>query len=141
VKRIGKKKTQKGRELIHAARTALEKELNLSTDFKVALSGLIDFTEISLEHLGISSSTSNLPPSQDPFRDKKVNRTKAKGKKRRPGAQEGHLGSQLKQVDNPSKVEQILVDRTSLPQGDYKQVGLEKRQVFDVEVSVILKEY
>lgn len=138
MRKIGKNKTQKGKEIILAAQAALQSENNLSADFKNAMDGLINFTGVLLDHLGVSSSTSNLPPSQDPFRNKK---TTAKGKKRKPGAQEGHIGSRLKQVANPNDVEQILIDRHSLPKGEYKQVGFEKRQVFDVEISVVVKEY
>ena len=38
-------------------------------------------------------------------------------------------------------MEEILIDRKTLPFGDYTSVGFEKRQVFDVKISRHVKEY
>ena len=141
MRRIGKVKTKKGKDLIASASIALEKESGLSSEFKSSFQDLIEFTGDLLNHLGVSSSNSSLPPSQDPFRARNTNTSKAKGVKRKPGAQLGHTGSQLKQIENPAKIEKLFVDQDTLPKGKYTQSGFEKRQVFDVEISVVVTEY
>ncbi len=85
-----------------------------------------------------NSSNSSKSPSKDPHRKRT---TKAKGKKRKPGGQNGHKGSRLKPVENPTIVEKIEIDRTSLPPGEYASAGFEARQVIDIEVSVVVTEY
>ena len=99
---------------------------------------LVEVVVLLSNRLGVNSSNSSKPPSQDPNRNRV---TKSKGRKRKPGGQKGHAGSCLHQVPNPTSVEEILVDRTTLPKGRYSQVGFETRQVFDVEVTVHVKEY
>ena len=47
----------------------------------------------------------------------------------------------LEKVDNPDEIESIEIDRKTLPEGNYKIIGYESRQVFDIEVSVLVKEY
>ena len=89
--------------------------------------------------LATNSANSSKPPSQDPNRERKVKNTK--GQKRKPGGQNGHKGSYLKPVENPTESEEILVDRNTLPPGKYRTVGFESRQVFDIEVSLHVKEY
>ncbi|GAB62411.1 conserved hypothetical protein [Candidatus Jettenia caeni] len=47
----------------------------------------------------------------------------------------------LERVENPDKVEVIKVDRRKLPRGEYKEVGYEARQVFDMKISREVTEY
>jgi transposase len=65
---------------------------------------------------------------------------KANGKKK-PGGQKGHTGKTLCRVDDPDEVAEIKIDRRTLPKGQYKDVGYEARQVFDVIVSRNVTEY
>lgn len=67
MRKIGKNKTPKGKELILAAQSALQGKNSLSPDFKTAIDGLINFTGILLDHLGVSSSNSNLPELERAF--------------------------------------------------------------------------
>ena len=137
--KIGKKKTLLGKEILSKAVTALDNEKSISHDFRSAMKDLIVFSSIILNHLSINSSNSSLPPSKDPNRTRKT--SFAKGKKRKPGAQFGHSGNYLRPVDDPHEVEQIFLDKSSLPPGKYTQVGFEKRQVFDIDISVHVKEF
>lgn len=139
MRKIGNKKTLQGREIISEAMIALEKENGLSLELKKAFTSLVEFSSILLNHLGVSSTNSSLPPSKDPYRIKKT--SNATGKKRKPGGQKGHSGNYLKPVAEPNEIEQIFVDKSSLPPGIYTQAGFEKRQEFNVSVSVHVKEY
>ena len=125
--------------VIEKARKSLEEE-DASPAFKEAVSDLFEVVTFLSRRLGMNSQNSNRPPAQDPNREKSPVRT-AKGKRRKPGGQKGHKGSCLKPVEKPTESEEILIDQRSLPRGDYHRVGFEARQVFDMEVSFLVKEY
>jgi transposase len=126
-------------EAIDSARKSLEKEEHVSASLKSAVTGLIDLVVVLSNHLGVNSSNSSKPPSQDPNREKKTRQ--ARGHRRKPGGQKGHKGSHLKQVEKPTSVEDIEIDRRTLPPGEYRSHGFESRQVFEVEVSLHVTEY
>lgn len=86
-----------------------------------------------------NSNNSNMPPAKDPHR--KRTQRKTKGEKRKPGGQNGHKGNCLKPVDEPTIIEELTVDRETIPPGEYTQSGFEKRQIFDISVSVVVTEY
>jgi transposase len=139
-----KKKTKhfrvKVNDLIDRGRKSLDDEKSISPPFKEFVSELLDVLGVMSGRLGINSSNSSKPPSQDPNRERKVR--KAKGKKRKPGGQIGHPGNYLKQVKVPTSIEEIQVDLSTLPPGEYSSTGrFESRQVFDVEVSLHVTEY
>ena len=84
-----------------------------------------------------NSKNSNVPPSMDPNREKKP-----KPKlERKPGGQVGHAGGTLQQTENPHAIIEIKVERNSLPPGDWKHSGYEKRQVFDFQIVTHVIEY
>jgi len=124
---------------IDSARKSLDEEGHVSSSLKEAVTGLIDLVVILSNQLGVNSSNSSKPPSQDPNRVRPVKTAKAR--KRKPGGQKGHKGSRLEQVKNPTESEDILIDRRTLPPGNYHAAGFEARQVFDIEVSFSVKEY
>jgi transposase len=124
---------------VERVRKCLDEDNDVSASLKDAVSGLIDIVVVLSNHLGVNSNNSSTPPSQDPNRARGA-RT-AKGRKRKPGGQKGHKGNHLKQVERPTESEAIFIDRRTLPPGQYKQVGWEKRQVFETEVIVSVKEY
>lgn len=124
---------------IEKTKAGLASEANLSSEFKETVSELLDVVITLSNRLNLNSGNSSKPPSQDLNRSKKSRI--AKGKKRKPGGQNGHKGNCLKQVDNPTEVEDIFVDRRSLPRGNYESAGFESRQVFDLEVSMTVTEY
>jgi len=124
--------------VIEKARKSLNEE-DASPAFKEAVSDLFEVVSFLTHRLGLNSTNSSKPPSQDPNRKHTV-RT-AKGRKRKPGGQKGHKGSYLKPVEKPTESEDILIDRRTLPRGEYHHIGFEARQVFDMEVSFSVKEY
>jgi transposase len=103
------------------------------------ISTLLDSLILISNHLGLNSSNSSKPPSSDPNRVRKSR--VADGERRKPGGQNGHKGSRLEPIKNPTQIEEILIDRRALPAGDWKSAGFDKRQVFDIEVSFTVTEY
>lgn len=124
---------------IQTAKSFLNEDESLSRPAKDVISSLIDVVSILSNRLGLDSSNSSKPPSSDPNRVRRQKTTK--GKKRKPGGQRGHKGSRLEQVENPNVIEELLIDRRTLPPGNWKPVGFDKRQVFDIEVSFTVTEY
>lgn len=122
---------------IEKARKSFSDE-SVSPETKDALFDILEVVEFLSGRLLINSTNSSKPPSQDPNR-KRV--SKVRSTVRKPGGQKGHAGSCLNQVPNPTSVEELLIDRSTLPEGRYHRVGFEARQVFDVEITVHVKEY
>ena len=133
------KTTVRVSKALELARKSLENETDLSFSLKTAFTGLIDLVVILSNHLGVNSSNSSEPPSQDPHRARPVKTGRAM--KRKPGGQKGHKGNFLKQVLVPTQSEDILIDRRTLPAGNYHAAGFEARQVFDIEFSVSIMQY
>ncbi len=119
------------------ARITLDEDESLSPGTRSLMNVLILIITLMAGRMGLNSGNSSKPPSSDPNR-KKTARKKT-GKK--PGGQKGHAGNTLNKVDNPDVVEVIEVDRRCLPKGDYKEVGHETRQVFDIKISRVVTEY
>lgn len=91
---------------------------------------------ILLDRLNLNSKNSSKPPSSDPNRERV---SKSKGLKR--GGQHGHVGTTLKQVDDVDEIRELLIDRSTLPDGPYTHVGYERRQVVDIDIQRIVTEY
>jgi len=106
-------------------------EINLSPALKAAIDVLLLLVMVLVNRLGLNSKNSSKPPSTDPYRRKNL---KPPGD-RKPGGQPGHRGTTLQPLANPNAVKPIPVDRTTLPQGTYRDVGYEARQVIDLEIS------
>ncbi len=117
---------------------ALKNEKDLSPSLRTVMSMLVLMVKLLTNRVSKNSSNSSKPPSSDPDRLKS---TRAKTDKN-TGGQKGHKGSTLKQIDEPDEVEKIKLDKRTLPKGKtYKEVGFEKRQVFDMYVSRLVTEY
>lgn len=122
---------------IEKAQLLVREDKQLSTATKSMFEMLILIITLLANRLNLNSTNSSKPPSIDPNR---VKRPREKtGKK--AGGQNGHVGTTLQKVDNPDKVEEIKVDRRKLPAGQYRQVGFETRQVFDIDISRVVTEY
>ena len=129
-------------KLLEDAKQQITEDKTLSSGMKTTVNLLILVISLLINKLGINSSNSSKPPSQDPNRDKKKRKSrKDKGIKRKPGAQVGHKGSTLLKSDSPTEIEEIQIDRRTIPPGNYKVVGFDSRQVFDVNISLSIKEY
>ena len=116
-------------KVIHQARQSLEEE-DVSPALKKSISDLFEVVTFLTNRLGLNSTNSSKPPSQDPNRERPVKT--ARGRKRKPGGQKGHQGSFLKPVEKPTEIEEIQIDRRTLPRGEYSLVGFEARQVFNI---------
>jgi len=122
---------------IKKAQILIREDKQLSSATKSMFEILILIITLLANRLNLNSTNSSKSPSSDPNREK---RPKSKtGKK--PGGQKGHVGTTLKKVDDPDKVELIKVDRSKLPPGRYREVDFESRQVFDIDISRVVTEY
>jgi transposase len=122
---------------IKTAKELIAKEKNLSPALKVALDVLLLLVTILANRLGLNSKNSSKPPASDPNREKKL---KEPGD-RKPGGQNGHVGTTLKQTSDPDQIKEIKVDRSTLPHGSWRVVGFETRQVVDVDISSFVTEW
>jgi transposase len=122
---------------INRVKTLLAEDKNLSTATKSLLEVLVLIITLLTNRLNLNSKNSSKPPSSDPNRQK----TSQKKSGKNPGGQKGHLGNTLQKVDSPDKIKVLEIDRSKLPPGEYKQVGHECRQVFDIDISRVVTEY
>ena len=122
---------------IKNTRTLLENDPDVSPGLKSSIEVLLMLITVLINQLGLNSQNSSKPPSSDPNRKKKKKAAVA----RKAGWQKGHVGTTLQKFDTPDQVENIPVDRRTLPKGRYKDVGYESRQVVDIEISRVVTEY
>lgn len=128
-------------EALEKARRLLKEEKNISPALAAAMEILILLVTLMSSRLGRNSRNSSIPPSQDPNRARKK---KAPGDivKRKPGGQEKHEGSTLVKTDTPDAIEEIIIDRRTIPADrTYVEAGFESRQVVDVKIKVHVTEY
>jgi transposase len=118
----------------------LELDKSSSPQIRAMIELLVMVIQLLLGKLGVNSSNSSKPPSKDPNR-KRGSKKKVKGEKRKPGGQEGHQGTTLHQEENPDKVEDLAIDRRTIPKGQYERDGFEVRQVIDIKISRCVTEY
>ena len=126
-------------ETLNSARLLLETEENISPAMRVMFQLLITIISLFAGRLSLNSKNSHKPPSADPNRDKLPK--KDQGSKKKPGGQLGRNGVNLQPVTDPDKIIPINIDKRRLPHGNYHDVGFEKRQVVDIEISRIITEY
>lgn len=123
---------------IEKARDLLDKEERISPALKSVIEVLLLVVTILLQRKGLNSQNSSKPPSDDKNRKRGSKRMKSN---RKPGGQPGRKGAQLKPTDNPDIIEELKIDKRTLPRGNYKEVGYDKRQVIDIETNIIITEY
>lgn len=117
----------------------LQKDRSMSPASRAMVELLVTIIQLLVAKLGLNSSNSSIPPSQDPQRQRGA---KSKGNGRKPGGQKGHAGTTLKPVADPDQIENIVLDRRTLPAGGrYKSAGYEARQVIDIIISKFVIEY
>ena len=122
---------------IDRVKALIAAEKDLSPALKASLDVLLLLVSLIVGRLGLNSKNSSKPPSADPNR---VKEPKNKSD-RKPGGQIGRRGTTLQRVDDPDEVEVLKVDRTTLPKGQYRDVGYESRQVVDLDISRVVTEY
>jgi transposase len=124
-------------ELIEQVKSRIEAEKDISPAFKASLDLLLLLVTLLLNRLGINSKNSSKPPSADPNRPRKL---KDQGS-RKPGGQKGHNGTTLQPITDPDEIRILRIDRKSLPQGRYREVGYESRQVIDLDITRVVTEW
>jgi transposase len=115
----------------------LAEDKGLSSSARSLMELLVVIITLLANRVGLNSSNSSKPPASDPNRRK----TSKKKNGKSPGGQQGHIGTTLKKIDDPDKIEIIKVDRSLLPKGKYREIGFETRQVFDIDISRFVTEY
>jgi len=93
------------------------------------------------EQVNKNSKNSSKPPSTDGFNKPKSLRKKSL---KPNGGQKGHKGYTLKQVDNPDKIithEISTCKECGHSLEEIQPINYEKRQVFDVEIKVVVTEH
>jgi transposase len=117
---------------------SLKEESGLSPALSSLINVLIVLVKLLTNRIGLNSTNSSKPPSTDQKKKKKPKNNASK----KSGGQKGHMGTTLKQVEEPDEIEQIKVDRRTLPKDKhYTDVGFEKRQVFDIYIAREVTEY
>jgi transposase len=125
-------------ETIEKARKVLEEDKSASPAVRAMFELLISIIQILVEQRHPKTSkNSSTPPSMDPNRKKEGKKPTGK----EPGGQPGHKGTCLEPVDNPDQIIPISVDRGKLPGGEWKAVGVEKRQMLDFKTIRYVVEY
>jgi transposase len=115
----------------------LKSDKQLSPALKSLITVLVMVVKLLTNRIGLNSRNSSKPPSSDPNR-KKQRRKKSTNKS---GGQLNHVGITLKQIDDPDEIKLLKIDRRTLPKGDYEGGGVEKRQIFDIDISRWVIEY
>ena len=124
-------------EAIANVKRLLEKEKELSPALVASIEIILLLVKLLVNRLGLNSKNSSKPPSSDPNRK----RVKKSSGQRKPGGQKGHNGTTLQKTDNPDIVKTLKVDRKKLPDGEYRDIGYESRQVVDLDISKVVTEY
>lgn len=124
-------------DTLSKAKQLLAQEKDLSPAFRSIIELLLMLVSMLLNQVTLNSKNSSKPPSSDPNRKKNQRNNSNKA----TGAQKGHVGNTLQKINNPDRVEVIKVDQRVLPKGNYKEIGVETRQVFDLNISRLVTEY
>jgi len=121
----------------------IAEEEHLSSALRATLEVMIMLVQLMANRLSLTSRNSSKPPSTDRFntQDKDNGNDENQGRKRRRGGQPGRLGTTLQKVDDPDEIEILEVDQATLPPGNYREVGFEIRQVFDIDIRRLVTEY
>lgn len=124
--------------IIAQAKTALDKEKDLSASFRAIIQLLLVVVEILVGKLSKNSKNSSIPPSQDPNRAKQKQAATSK----KPGGQPGRTGVTLQRFENPDEIIAVPVDRNTLPANlKLRHAGTIKRQVVEISIQRRVIEY
>ena len=122
----------------------LAQEKGISPAMNAAIRVLLLVIKLMGNRLGLNSSNSSKPPSTDQKSVKKNAIEKEGdnypdiGGKRKPGGQHRHHTNPWKK---PDKIDEIVIDKRTLPPGNYHEAGYESRQVVDIKISPVVTEY
>ncbi len=125
---------------VRRVRELMEQEKNMSPALNAVLDVLLVLVVAMLNRLTLNSKNSSIPPSKD-SKKKRPPKKKRNPNGNKPGGQKGHVGTTLEPFSDPDEVHVIEIDRSMLPEGNYREVGYDKRQVIDIDISRIITEY
>lgn len=123
--------------VVESTKKLLKEDKSTSPALLASIELILLVVSLLANRLGLNSKNSSKPPSTDPNREKKAKSNSNKP----PGGQKGREGKTLSQFDEPDVVTDIPVDRQQLPPGNYRDAGVQRRQVVDIEISRVIKEY
>jgi transposase len=124
-------------EIVEQTKAQLQEDKTLTPALKMSIELLLVVVVMLASKLGLNSKNSSLPPSKDTNRKKQAKEKSGKS----AGGQTGRVGKTLTQTQTPDEIKFIFVDRDFLPQGRYREVGFQKRQVIDIDISKVITEY
>lgn len=130
------------KETIEKIQAELAKDKSISPVLASSIELLIVVIQMLLDRLKMNSSNSSLPPSSDRKTRGKDKKKRKKRGTRKVGGQEGHDGSTLEQYEEPDEIIELSIDRRTLPNDvKFSQAEPEKRQVIDLNLEFIVREY
>ncbi len=119
----------------------MDDDATLSTSMRALIETLLLVISIFVQRLSLNSSNSSKPPASDANRSKNPKSEIDPEKKKKPGGQLGREGKNLAPVKNPDEIIKINVDLKTLPEGNYKEIGLESRQVVNLIIKRHITQY
>ena len=119
-------------------RHQLQADTTVAPSMRTAIELLMALVQILSGRINTHSANSSTPPSQDPNRP----RQNCLKSGRKPDGQPGRIGKTLQPVADPDAIQRVKVDRRTLPKGGaFRVVGVEKRQVVDLDIRRYVTEY
>jgi transposase len=119
-------------------RKLLDEDNSISPALRSIIEILLVIISLLINRLNLNSKNSSKPPSSDPNREKKTEKNPLG---RKPGGQQGRIGTNLKPFANPDEIVVIPVDRKTLPKGKYHEEGYIARQIINIRISRFVTEY
>lgn len=115
----------------------LKDDTQVCTALRSAITLLIVVLNLLLMRMGLDSHNSSKPPASDPHRERKTRPPSA----RKKGGQLNHPGTTLVPLADPDEIKVLPLDRATLPVGEYRDAGYEKRQVIDLRIDRFVTEF
>lgn len=127
-------------ETIKNVKHILSQEKKLSPALRSAIELMILLVTLLVNRMTKNSRNSSKPPSSDPNRERK----KKNSGKNKPGGQKGHVGTTLNKVITPDETLEHKVSKCEKCNNNIskqKVTTYETRQVFNVEIKVVVTEH
>ena len=124
-------------ETVASIKKQIDDDSSVSPALRASINLMILIVTLLCNRLGLNSQNSSKPPSSDPNRKKKA----TADPKSKPGGQKGRKGVTLTKFDKPDVVKKLTVAKKLIGKGNFKEVGVETRQVVDIEFKRVITEY
>lgn len=129
---------------IESVQEQIKTDKTISPALTNSINLLILLIRVLISRIGLNSSNSSLPPSSNnPHRPRGKDKKKRKKKtSKNVGGQHGHSGTTLEQYEDVDDIIPLSIDRRTLPVGlTFKAGDIETRQVLDIDLNFIVREY